>query len=193
MKSDIYRDKIVNTFKKRKEVQDAFIAKKGIITPIRAYDFDVFTDDCDETFGMEKLFNEYTKIVKMFNISDEVEKFKLLKNYCTPIGYFVACPEDGNTYVKFGFSVCNLRDDFNKDLGLLTAFNKSYALPGMGQIPANKIETFQEDKWFAKFKNDSKILYEYCTTKARYWPISFEEQYKLFKKRCSAYYKNIVK
>ena len=196
MKSDIYRDKIVNTFIKRKAAQEAFIAKKGIIAPIRAYDISAEFETEDHTSeDHTKLFNEYAKAIKLFDIDDEIEKVKVLKHYCNPIGYFAACPED--TYVKFGISICSPRDGFNKDIGILTALNKNYALPGIGQIPADKVEAFPEDEWFAKFKNPSKIIYEdifgYGEMNVRYWPISFEDQYKLFKKRCSVYYKNIVK
>lgn len=188
------RDKIVEMYKSRKKIHEKFSKDHGVITPIRAFDFSAYNDNYDSIWA-NSLLNQYARAIKVFSVDDEVEKFKLLKQFCNPVGYFVASPSDDGLYVKFGLSVCSIQDQFNKDRGLLKAFKQPYALPGIGQHPANLVKAFPEDEWFNRFKKEMKVFNDYpdSVIKVRYWPISFEDQYKLFKKRCSVYYKNIVK
>lgn len=171
----------------RNFIEKKFRESKGIIAPIRAIDV-FFTDENDFEQGM----NTMAEIQQKLYDGDKESFYKRFKGTSKPVGYFAACL-DGDK-VRFGYSLCNPKDVFDKNYGICSAMTCEQVLAGIGNPTNNttRNEIFNIEQLhnrtvqvFDVGEYECDCVYDRVF---RYWPISLRDQFVHFYKRCVRYY-----
>ena len=220
------RNSIIKLYNDRLRKQKKFILEDhGIICPIRAADISVpigfqtpraLAKDVKQ--GLEEAVKTITKASEVFDPEEiKCREWTRTKEMTKTVGYFAAsCPgydpnaskeENAKQGILFGFSYCDPRDEFSKDLGILKAMNQTWYLDP--DDVCDKEETpFKEmygtayfqfhdgilPKWSDKDWEVTTILNELGSPvciNMRVWPMTMTRQFYRFAEKAKAYYKQI--